>query len=55
MWECRYRWAAWAVDAGTPSPHLTPRESFTVGAQWWERVPFADLIAAVRQLDEVDR
>jgi hypothetical protein len=50
QWECRVRYpeARMLGDWGECMLYSTPDP-------WWVGLPFADLIAAVRQLDEADR
>jgi hypothetical protein len=60
MWECRYRVVhhvtldddGWHYDDMLAVPRL---QDHSVDYTVWSSCTFADLIAAVRQLDEVDR
>jgi hypothetical protein len=50
QWECRVAWYPWLNHAGgDPLPLIRTDPNLA-----WVHVRFADLIAAVRQLDEVD-
>jgi hypothetical protein len=51
QWECRYHIPTWQYVYGMGTfPRTYPPPG--AGFDGWERLPFADLLAAVRQLDE---
>jgi hypothetical protein len=55
MWECRVEEESWVWWASERPPGTCADPLWVIGSLHWCSLPFADLIAAVRQLDEVDR
>jgi hypothetical protein len=52
LWECRVESESWAWFASERAPGTCADPLSVDGSLHWCLVPFADLIAAVRQLDE---
>jgi hypothetical protein len=55
LWECRVEEESWVWWASERPPGTCADPLWVIGSLHWCSLPFADLIAAVRQLDEVDR